>query len=49
MTVLDIEHVTKTFQFEQTRIRVLEDVSFSVKEDEFLCIVARPDAVSPHF
>ena len=39
MTVLDIEHVTKTFQFEQTRIRVLEDVSFSVKEDEFLCIV----------
>lgn len=39
MTVLDIEHVTKTFQFEQTGIRVLEDVSFSVKEDEFLCIV----------
>jgi NitT/TauT family transport system ATP-binding protein len=39
MAVLDIEHITKTFETENGRIPVLEDVSVSVKEDEFLCLV----------
>jgi len=39
MAVLDIEHITKTFESENGRIPVLEDVSVSVKEDEFLCLV----------
>jgi len=39
MGVLDIEHVTKVFESENGKIPVLEDVSVSVKEDEFLCLV----------
>ena len=39
MGVLDIEHVTKVFESENGKITVLEDVSVSVKEDEFLCLV----------
>jgi len=39
MAVLDIEHVTKVFESENGGMSVLEDVSFSVKEDEFLCLV----------
>ena len=36
--MLEIKNVTKTFQIEKSRIPVLEDVSFSVK-NEFVCIV----------
>jgi len=39
MTVLEIKRVTKTFQTEKSKILVLENVSFSVGEDEFVCIV----------
>jgi len=37
--VLEIKDVTKTFQTEKSKISVLGDVSFSVGEDEFVCIV----------
>jgi len=37
--VLEIKSVTKTFRLETSKISVLEDVSFSVGEDEFVCIV----------
>jgi len=39
LTVLEIKNVTKTFQMEKSKISVLEDVSFSVSEDEFVCLV----------
>jgi NitT/TauT family transport system ATP-binding protein len=39
MSVIDIENLTKTFTTEKTKILVLDDVSFSVGKDEFLCIV----------
>jgi len=37
--VLEIKSVTKTFRLETSKISVLEDVSFSVGEDEFVCLV----------
>ncbi len=39
MGVLEIESITKTFTTERSRIRVLDDVSFGVGADEFVCIV----------
>jgi len=39
LAVLEIKGVTKTFQTEKSRISVLEDVSFAVDENEFVCIV----------
>ncbi len=37
--MLEIKSVTKTFRLETSKISVLEDVSFSVGEDEFVCLV----------
>jgi len=37
--ILEIRHVTKTFVEEKSKIDVLDDVSFDVGVDEFLCIV----------
>ena len=37
--ILDIERVTKTFVAEKSSILVLDNVSFSVGGDEFLCLV----------
>jgi len=39
MAVLEIKDITKSFQMEKSKISVLEDVSFSVGQDEFVCIV----------
>jgi len=39
LTVLEIKNVTKTFQLEKSKISVLEDVTFSVGKDEFVCLV----------
>jgi len=39
MAVLEIKDVTKSFQMEKSKISVLEDVSFSVGKDEFVCLV----------
>jgi len=39
LTVLEIKDVTKTFQLEKSKMSVLEDVSFSVGQDEFVCLV----------
>ena len=39
MTVLEVKNVTKSFQLEKSKISVLEDVSFSVDRDEFVCLV----------
>jgi NitT/TauT family transport system ATP-binding protein len=39
MSVLEIENLTKTFLNEKSKILVLDNVSFSVGGDEFLCIV----------
>ncbi|HVP41097.1 MAG TPA: ABC transporter ATP-binding protein [Candidatus Krumholzibacteriaceae bacterium] len=39
MSVLEVENVTKTFMTEKSKILVLDDVSFSVGGDEFLCLV----------
>ncbi len=39
MSVIDAQNVMKTFPTEKTRILVLDDISFSVKRDEFLCLV----------
>jgi NitT/TauT family transport system ATP-binding protein len=37
--VLEIENVTKTFKTEKSNILVLDNVSFSVGKDEFICLV----------
>jgi len=39
MSVIEAENVTKTFPTEKTKILVLDNVSFSVGKDEFLCLV----------
>lgn len=39
MSVLEVENVTKAFVTEQTKILVLNNVSFSVGNDEFVCLV----------
>lgn len=39
MTVLEIRGVTKNFEQEKTKIPVLENVTFSVGKDEFVCLV----------
>jgi NitT/TauT family transport system ATP-binding protein len=37
--VLEVRDVTKTFPLEKSKLTVLEDVSFSVNRDEFVCLV----------
>jgi len=37
--VLEVENVTKTFATEKTKMLVLDNVSFSVGNDEFVCLV----------
>ena len=39
MSVLEVENVTKTFVMEKSKILVLDNVSFSVRNDEFACLV----------
>lgn len=39
MTVLEVKNITKTFDTEKSKILVLDDISFSVDKDEFVCIV----------
>jgi len=39
LPVLEVRDVTKTFPLEKSKISVLEDVSFSVDRDEFVCLV----------
>lgn len=39
MPVLEVRDITKTFQGEKSQISVLEDVSFSVDKNEFVCLV----------
>ena len=39
MAVLEVKNITKTFDTEKSKISVLEDVSFSVSRDEFVCLV----------
>jgi NitT/TauT family transport system ATP-binding protein len=39
MSVLEIENVTKNFMTEKGKILVLDNVSFSVGKDDFLCLV----------
>jgi NitT/TauT family transport system ATP-binding protein len=39
VTVLEVKDITKTFEAEKSKIPVLNDVSFSVGKDEFVCIV----------
>jgi len=39
LSVLEVENVTKTFVMEKSKILVLDSVSFSVGNDEFVCLV----------
>ncbi|MBS7633237.1 ABC transporter ATP-binding protein [Candidatus Bathyarchaeota archaeon] len=39
MSVVEVENVTKTFATDHGKILVLENVSFSVGNDEFICLV----------
>jgi NitT/TauT family transport system ATP-binding protein len=39
LSVLEVENVTKTFATEKSKILVLDNVSFSVGNDEFVCLV----------
>jgi len=39
LTVLEVRNINKTFPLEKTNITVLENVSFSVGKDEFVCLV----------
>lgn len=39
MSVIEVNNVTKTFQLEKSAITVLEHVSFTVGNDEFVCLV----------
>jgi len=37
--LLEVEDVTKAFLMEKSKIQVLENVSFTVQNDEFVCLV----------
>jgi NitT/TauT family transport system ATP-binding protein len=39
LSVLEVENVSKTFMTEKSKILVLDNVSFSVGKDEFVCLV----------
>ena len=39
MSVLEVENITKTFATDKSKILVLDNVSFSVGNDEFACLV----------
>src|SRR4030042_3519624 len=39
MSVIEVENVTKTFPSDKTKILILENVSFSILKEEFVCIV----------
>ena len=39
MAVIESKHVTKSFELEKSKISVLDDVSFSVSEGDFVCLV----------
>jgi len=39
LPVLEVKNVTKAFPLEKSKITVLENVSFSVGKDEFVCLV----------
>jgi len=39
LSVLEVESVTKTFAMEKSKISVLDNVNFSVGNDEFVCLV----------
>jgi len=39
LSVLEVENLTKTFVAEKSKILVLDNVSFSVGNDEFVCLV----------
>jgi NitT/TauT family transport system ATP-binding protein len=39
LPVLEIKNVNKTFPLEKSKISVLENVSFSVDKDDFICLV----------
>jgi len=39
LSVLEIKGITKTFAMEKSKIKVLDNVSFDVGTDEFMCIV----------
>ncbi len=39
MSILEVENVTKTFIMEKSKALVLDNVSFSVGNDEFVCLV----------
>jgi len=39
LSVLEVENVTKTFVMEKSKIMVLDNVNFSVGNDEFVCLV----------
>ena len=38
--IIDIENLNKSFELENSsKLQVLDDISFSVKKGEFICIV----------
>lgn len=39
MTLLEVKNVTKTFPFDKSKLQILDDVSFSVDRNEFVCLV----------
>jgi NitT/TauT family transport system ATP-binding protein len=39
LSVLEVENVTKTFTMEKPKVLVLDNVNFSVGNDEFVCLV----------
>jgi len=39
MTILEIEHINKTFSNGKLKIPVLDDVNFTIGDDEFTCLV----------
>lgn len=38
-SLLELAGLTKSFRFEETKVQVIEDVSFDVREEQFVCIV----------
>ncbi|MBB1214138.1 ATP-binding cassette domain-containing protein, partial [Klebsiella pneumoniae] len=39
MNILEVQHLSKVYGKDEMEVRALDDVSFTVKKGEFVCIV----------
>ena len=49
MSILEVQHISKTYGKGETKVNALNDVSFSVEQGEFVASSVRPVQVNQRF